>query len=580
MGLMSEWLSPWGFMLVQFIVGRQDGKRKAECGRQIDVHHGVGNQSCDSCIARVHKPQSPHFVFSQPTIPFCISFSFIMAYHLNNDDLEHLEWDTAPVRAARNPNPAVLAAVMAFYYDKLSHWDELSKEDQNHFKYLAPNAGVSGAIWGNYESPLTAAIQAKSLPNVDLLLKSGADVNGIPRSYLSDYSVRFLRGRDSDIDVSSFVLCPPRAQLLATAKAKGIESQTASLTSAELDERRIGFPRFWTEPNVPAQRLRMSTALTSLEVAAQCGCEEIFDVLRQAGADDSTWQASTAAPDVALLEVPSEAPLSALSVSSPVHQAIASGHRGMLQKLIDYYSYSPNYRPLVAPTVALPPLSFAIARCDLEKPGVRGCISDLLAHPRLLPHLRTPVFDVHPLHFATAKHDPDFLAWIASSIPGGHLTAGQTALGHTLLLVAALPLTGNYATQDKPAVKHSIRCARTLDSKWLQHGRPSPIHAQTRAPRPPYRVLHKPFKPVPMTEAENGAQLATIQLLLKWGGFDVRAQDVDGNTALHYLAATVNVSPETIDLVRAMDGGKEVWESSMNWCGFSPKQLMDDSSTV
>ncbi|KAK1142387.1 hypothetical protein N8T08_007939 [Aspergillus melleus] len=228
----------------------------------------------------------------------------------------------------------------------------------------------------------------------------------------------------------------------------------------------------------------------------------------------------------------------------------------MLQKLIDYYNYSPNYRPLVAPTVALPPLSFAIARCDLEKPGVRGCISDLLAHPRLLPHLRTPVFDVHPLHFATARHDPDFLAWIASSILGGHLVA------------------------DKPAVKHSIRCARTLDSKWLQHGRPSPIHAQTRAPRPPYRVLHKPFKPVPMTEAENGAQLATIQLLLKWGGFDVRAQDVDGNTALHYLAATVNVSPETIDLVRAMDGGKDVWESSTNWCGFSPKQLMDDSSTV
>ncbi|KAH8433887.1 uncharacterized protein LDX57_011523 [Aspergillus melleus] len=503
-----------------------------------------------------------------------------MAYHLTNDDLEYLEWDTAPVRAARNPNPAVLEALMAFYQDRLSHWDELSEEDQYELQFLAPNMDVSGAIWGNYESPLTAAIRAKSLRNVDLLLKSGADVNGIAHIDLSDYSVRFLRGRDSVIDVTSFSLCPPRAQLLATAKAKGIESQTVPLTSAELDERRIGFPRFWTEPNVPAQRLRMSIALTSLEVAAQCGCEEIFDMLHQAGAEDSAWQASTAAQDNNMLEVPSEASLSALSVSSPIHQAIASGHRDMLQKLIHNYNYSPNYRPLVAPTVALPPLSFAIARCDLEIPGVRGCISDLLAHPRVLPHLRTPVFGVHPLHFATARHDPDLLAWVAGSIQGGHLAAGQTALGHTLLLVASLPLTGNYATQDKPAVKRSIRCARTLDSKWLQHSRPSPEHVQTRASRPPYHILHKPFKPVPMTEAENGAQLATIQLLLEWGGFDVRDQDVDGNTALHYLAATVNVSPETIDLVRAMDGGEEVWESSVNWCGFSPKQLMDDTTAT
>lgn len=92
----------------------------------------------------------------------------------------------------------------------------------------------------------------------------------------------------------------------------------------------------------------MSTALTSLEVAAQCGCEEIFEILHQ--------------------------------------------------RLIDKYNYSPHYRPLVAPTVALPPFPFAIARCDLETPGVRDYISDLLVRPRAFPHLPTPVFDVHPLH--------------------------------------------------------------------------------------------------------------------------------------------------------------------------------------
>ena len=500
-----------------------------------------------------------------------------MTYQLTEDDLDtQMEWGSAPVRAAGNPNPAVLQALMAYYQEGLNRWDQLSQSDRKFLQYYGPNADVCGAIWGNYESPLTAAIRANLKCNVNFLLALGADCNGISARDLSDYSVRFLRGRDANIDVSSFGCCPSREELLAAAKAKGIESQLAPLTSAELDERRVGFPRFWTEPNVPGQRLRMSTALTALEVAAQCGYEELFDIVHTAGAEDSAWQSTLETQEhYSPLEIPSEAPLSKLSVSSPVHQAIASGHRSMLNKLFNTYNYCPNYRPLVAPTVALPPLSFAIARCDLAKPGVRECISDLLAHPRLAPHMRTPVFEVHPLHFATARHDPEFLVWIAASIPGGHAIAECTALGHTLLHVAALPLTGNHTSKTRPAVARSIHCARTLDGKWRQHSDPSPWHL--KHPRFPRRhTVARPLIQKPMTEAEQAAQLATIKLLLQWGGFDVRTQDIDGNTALHYLAATLNVGSETIAVLQAMDGGEEVWESSRNWCGLTPKQLMEE----
>ncbi|EYE92204.1 uncharacterized protein EURHEDRAFT_405321 [Aspergillus ruber CBS 135680] len=112
--------------------------------------------------------------------------------------------------------------------------------------------------------------------------------NGISSNDLSNYSAQSIRGRDASIYVSSFGGCPPRAELLAIAKAKGNESQMAQLTSAKLDERLAGFPRFWTEPNVPGQRLRMDTALASLEVAAQCGCEELFDILHTAGTASGT----------------------------------------------------------------------------------------------------------------------------------------------------------------------------------------------------------------------------------------------------------------------------------------------------
>jgi hypothetical protein len=61
------------------------------------------------------------------------------------------------------------------------------------------------------------------------------------------------------------------------------------LTQKELDERSQGFPRFWAESNVPGQRLQIGWALTALEVAAKVGNLEIFDILRAARADESTW---------------------------------------------------------------------------------------------------------------------------------------------------------------------------------------------------------------------------------------------------------------------------------------------------
>ncbi|PIG82341.1 hypothetical protein AARAC_000160 [Aspergillus arachidicola] len=448
-----------------------------------------------------------------------------MAYELTKDDLDcEAEWNPAPVRAAGNPNPAVLEALMNYYRKGLSRWNEMSADERKLWEQYSPNNVICGAIWGDYESPLTAALKVKSTQNVNILLDAGADINGISAEDLSDYSARFLRGRDASIDISSFGFVPFRAELLATAKARS-------------RERRPGFPRFWTEPNVPGQRLRMATALTSLEVAAKFGCEEIFEILYKAGAEDSSC----------------EAPLSALLVSSPMHQAIASGHRLMFDKILNTYNYYPDYRPLVTPTVALPPLFFAIARCDLAKPGVRECISDLFAHPRLSPHLRTPILEVHPLHFATARHDPEFLSWTADLIPGGHATAGRIALGHTLLHVAALPLTGN------------------------QSLKPSPLHLEyPKHSRPPYINEEKPYKHVPMTEAEQVAQLATIALLLTWGVLDFQAQDIDGNTALHYLAATLNVGDETVELVREMEGGEDVWENATNRWGFTPKQLEEE----
>lgn len=60
-------------------------------------------------------------------------------------------------------------------------------------------------------------------------------------------------------------------------------------------------------------------------------------------------------------------------------------------------------------------------------------------------------------------------------------------------------------------------------------------------------------------------------------GVNVRAQDADGNTALHYLAATMNVDPRALQLLRDMEGGEEAYNNSRNRVGLTPHSLWESN---
>jgi hypothetical protein len=62
-------------------------------------------------------------------------------------------------------------------------------------------------------------------------------------------------------------------------------------------------------------------------------------------------------------------------------------------------------------------------------------------------------------------------------------------------------------------------------------------------------------------------------VLLEWGCIDVKAKDVDGNTPLHYLAGTLNMSDDTLTIVRAINDGEEVWQESINAYRVTPRQI-------
>ncbi|KAJ5951268.1 uncharacterized protein N7479_009681 [Penicillium vulpinum] len=474
-----------------------------------------------------------------------------MSYKLTREDVTWGVEESAAIRAAGNPNPAVLRALLDYHKRKIR---ELAG--------CSPNANISGSNMGTYESPLTAAIRVNSADNVRMLLACGADPTGIHIWDLSDYSARFMRGRDAKVDISSFGPCPSRLHILKVAESKGITDQIQPLTQAELEERRTSFPRFWTEPNVPGQRLRMNKGNTALEVAAGLGFEEIFALVREAGADESAWISASSHFD--------DTKPSSLSITSPIHEAIENGQHAMLERLLNEYHYSPNYRAMVAPTIAFPPLSFALGRCDPNDPNIRACIKHLLAHPDIDLNLRTPIFEIHPLHLAVARHDLELLSFLPMPLS----SAGMTALGHTLLHIASLPLTSMSMNREVPDAVRSVHCARTLDSRWLPHSQPSPLHLKTTnkiASEVPFPPINPP---TPLTPTEQDAQLSILRVLAD-AGIDVRAQDVDGNTALHYLATALNGDPRAMKLLREMEGGEEVYNNCKNREDLTPRTLWE-----
>lgn len=190
-------------------------------------------------------------------------------YQLTEDDLDHSpDHDTPIIRAAAKRDSALLEALL-FHHAALSGENDMTEDEHNQLQYLGPSGIMSVPAY--QVSPIISATNACLPDNVYLLLAAGAkNPNGIDRDNIGDYSVRYIRGRHFKDDINSTAACKPRAFVLANAKQKRISHQICPLAQVELDERDHGFPRFWTEPNVPGQRLRWSLnrALTGLETEA------------------------------------------------------------------------------------------------------------------------------------------------------------------------------------------------------------------------------------------------------------------------------------------------------------------------
>ncbi|KAJ5653854.1 hypothetical protein N7490_000857 [Penicillium lividum] len=168
----------------------------------------------------------------------------------------------------------------------------------------------------------------------------------------------------------------------------------------------------------------------------------------------------------------------------------------------------------------------------------------------LAPHadlsVLTPIFQCHLLHFAVATLDLSLIRHVIDTMggPAAAQAVSPTALGHTLLHIASLPIDDSVVNTHSQKIYLSIHEFRTTDEKWV-----------------PQRLL---TTPPPDTREMGRGGLARNQL---------ERQDIYGNTLLHYLVSDRNPDYKLIEKLQDFsEQSVDVW-GVRNVYGFSAEDL-------
>lgn len=381
---------------------------------------------------------------------------------------------------------------------------------------------VSNGDYGPWKSALTEAILAKRPENAALLLEHHADPNGFPIHLFSSFSSCFVRHRPVDLRPDTIGPLPHREKILANIES----AQTGPLTVSEIEARQSSQCRFWAEKDFPSLGFAFKGPITALEAAAKVGDKENCARLVKAGADTTAW---ITGPHV---EIPAAVSPSFLTLSTPLHRAIEAENSAMVAFLLSSH-HSPDYFPLSTITRSLNAAMYALT---LSAPSRN--ILDLLL-PATYLSARSPIYSCHILHIAAATLHLDLFSHICEAVGSDAKdlsTLAPTALGHTVLHIACLPRDDSCINVHSRKIYESVHEVRTLSDTW------QPLKLWSYAAPPPSIPTSA------HTISDNTAQSSLIRHLLKTHYPSplaaLAAQDIHGNTPLHYLASARDFNEE------------------------------------
>jgi hypothetical protein len=464
-----------------------------------------------------------------------------------------LETSLSPLmKAASNPDFRILAA---FIHQGYARSKQVRQSGVTVYlghptaSYFDPNAVRSnGRDRLGITTPLMEALRARLPLNVRGLLVAGANPDGAPLHVFEKHAALFLRFRPSiqplENGSKDFATRTEFLRLMDL-------PQISTLTGEEVDDRRWdGLAPFWCEEGFTSSSFwKHGKSMHSLVEAAGLGHIEDFDLLLEAGADATFWRRPR-------LFVPEPPSASSLCISTPTHAAIENGRHSMLRHILDL-GFDPNTMALSNPTRCVTPLMATILHLNkFDKESF-----DILSmRPNINFEIRTPIYDVHLLHFAVAKLDLSMLKHVVSFVPLRN--AGTTALGHTLLHIACMPSRNNQIQQRSHIILESIHETRNTREENDHNFIPAPDRF---------------FSPHP---SDLQTQSVIVRYLWDHGIYDIESRDIHGNTALHYLAACREVNYMLLSWLMWCKNVEEVWNHSQNNHMATPANLRAAADSV
>lgn len=466
----------------------------------------------------------------------------------------------AIIEAASKPDLPVLAAALSQAQRERS---DAQANTGVEATAQAANAFYDRISDGYYTSALLEAIKARLLDNVGLLLVKGADSNGMPLPCMDDYSTAFIRRPRLQREKHPYYSHPQARSVLIQ---KADLPQCGTPTQEELEERREMFApsHFWAQTGYP--RKRQNGARTALEVAAESGDLEIIERLMDCRPDVSFW---TAPYQLVAADPPIH---SSLSTNNPLTVAIQEGHVQVIEKLLSH-GFNPNTYQASTPTTCVTPL-MATAMLKNQDVGIR-CF-DILVHQSKHPldlAVRTPIFGVNIVHMAAASLSVPMLKAIANRSPS--LGYSKTALQHSPLHIACLPLDDSHINWQSLAIATSVKDVRTLDIDWRPQCPPASYSQLGSDDKVELDVEANSTLALPQPTEYFEDQCEVIRFLLSCQGQAADSKDQYQNTPLHYLASYRKVNMDAIELLLETSEGQEAWMEAQNEWGYTPHDLFE-----
>lgn len=451
-----------------------------------------------------------------------------------------------------------------------------------------PTNYIVGPRRGPWESSIIKPILAgpEYDSHVKLLIESGGAPDGFPLHVFQDSTTRFLRGREIYDSYIGALGQRSRSQALEDVEPAEFRThQDMSITELEIQDRRETRSRFWAETKFPSFAFPISPPLHALSAAIKTQNTELYEYLVSHGADESAWK------DQEKYKLLTE-DLSAsyFAVESPMLVSIQNEDAKSMEFLLSR-GHKPDTFNMVYLTRCMSPLMATLAK---PHPWLEG-FNMLAPHADL--SLLTPIFQCHALHFAVATHNLPLIQRVIAAMggPAAAQAVAPTALGHTLLHIASLPIDDSVVNMHSKAIWSSIHDFRTLDEKWEpQHltpippltqsqrrgrGRGSPSFVRSkRGTLFARRIRNAPSFRTLSTE-EHASQAAVIWYLIRSESVPRRhlvAPDIHGNIALHYLVSLRSPDYQLIDELRGEFPGDLEAFGHRNVFGYSAEDLLDD----